>query len=392
MTLGSRLYEFFDRTTKRSDTKGQPADSPASVFDPLLYSLETPKPQQIVFGGLNCFSGWIVYLGAKVVAALEVGQADNSFGPFSVNLPRQDVAMHIPAVPAGKTCGFSFEILLQDAEPLVFTVVYEDGSREDLFCYELQSLKQQQEQWRGWKEQLADLPQPSCELVYLTQGITNITEYQNSILPAVSTMQNYLAVAGVSLENLRNLLDFGCGSGRLLLGWHIMRPDVVCCGTDINQRLVGWAQRYLPPAMQFDNGCLLPPTRYATDSFDLIYAISVFTHLNIQIQQQWIAEFCRILRPGGYLLVTLHGPLYAHRAFHDAPDMLQAFVGNGYAAIGDEEGSNSLATFHACAFAEQLFKGFRLLAYHPQGHLGEQRIIFPVAHSQDVYVFQRIGG
>lgn len=386
MTFCNRLCQLFGHTSQDSAVEQQAVTS-ASAFDPLFYSLETPKPQQLLWGSENRFSGWIVHLGSKVVTALEVRQADRSFGPFPVCQSREDLAVHLPMLPEAKTCGFSFDLLLQDAEPLAFSVLYQDGSQEPLFCYELDNLKQ--DQWSAWKEQLADLPQPSAELVYLTQGITNITEYQNSILPAVATMQAYLVAAGVPPGGLRSILDFGCGSGRLLLGWHIMRPELSCCGCDINQRLVGWAQRYLPSAMQFQCSQVTPPTPYATGSFDLIYAISVFTHLSIPLQQQWVEELYRLLRPGGFLLITLHGLLYAHRAFYDAPEVLAAFINSGHAVTGDEEGANSLAAFHTRAFVEKLFKGFRLMAYYPQGHIGVQRTLFPVAHMQDVYVLQR---
>lgn len=378
---------------RKAKPHGAPAvqTCPQIPFDPLCYSLETPKPQHLLWGGENRFSGWILHLGSKVVAALEARQADRTFGPFPVCLPREDLATLFPMLPEAKSCGFCFTLPLQGDEPLEFSVVYQDTTRELLFCYQLDRIRQQWEQWQTWKEQLADLPQPSAELVYRTQGITDITAYQESILPAVATMQGYLAAAGVPLEGLRSILDFGCGSGRLLLGWHIMRPQLACCGCDINQRLVGWAQRYLPSAMQFQCSQVTPPTPYATGSFDLVYAISVFTHLSIPLQQQWVDELHRVLRPKGFLLITLHGPLYAHRAFSDAPEMLASFIREGHAVVGDEEGSNHCAAFHSPPFVEQLFKGFRLIAHYPQGHIGAQRTLFPVAHMQDLYLLQRNG-
>lgn len=383
------------KTVFRGEMTGaevKPTAREAETFDPVLYSLETPKPQQIVFGEANRFSGWIVYFGRKVVAALEIHQAQCCLGHFSVCLPREDVAAHLAVIPAAQSCGFSFSVVIKEAEPLVFTVLYGDGSIEELFRYDISAVKQQQEQWRAWKDSLADLPQPSSELVYLTQGITNIAEYQNSILPAVMTMQNYLVAAGVPLASLNRIFDFGCGSGRLLLGWYIMQPEILCYGCDINQRLIGWAKKYLPSAIRFNSGQLAPPTAYTTADFDLVYAISVLTHLSIPLQRQWIEEWHRILRPGGYLLVTLHGPLYAHLAFQGAPDRYKAFIKSGYAVIGDEEGSNYLATFHGREFVEQLFSGFRLLAHYPQGRIGTQRIIFSVAHMQDLYILQRSEG
>jgi predicted SAM-dependent methyltransferase len=55
---------------------------------------------------------------------------------------------------------------------------------------------------------------------------------------------------------------------------------------------------------------LAPPTKYPAGKFDFIYALSVFTHLPELDQLAWMDEFHRILRPGGYLLLSLHGAYY----------------------------------------------------------------------------------
>ena len=52
---------------------------------------------------------------------------------------------------------------------------------------------------------------------------------------------------------------------------------------------------------------------YASQSFDLIYAFSVFTHLDIKAQKAWRDEFRRILRPRGILLLTVHGNAFKGR-------------------------------------------------------------------------------
>jgi SAM-dependent methyltransferase len=50
-----------------------------------------------------------------------------------------------------------------------------------------------------------------------------------------------------------------------------------------------------------------PPLPFEDASFDLVYSISVFTHLDEEMQDAWLNELKRVLRPGGILIITVHG-------------------------------------------------------------------------------------
>jgi len=52
------------------------------------------------------------------------------------------------------------------------------------------------------------------------------------------------------------------------------------------------------------------PTHYPQAYFDLIFGISVFTHLSAIQQTQWIDELARICKTGGILLVTTMGAYF----------------------------------------------------------------------------------
>ena len=48
-------------------------------------------------------------------------------------------------------------------------------------------------------------------------------------------LQKYLYHSGVDLQNIKSLLDFGCGSGRLLVGWQILNPQIELQTAEPNQ-------------------------------------------------------------------------------------------------------------------------------------------------------------
>lgn len=102
------------------------------------------------------------------------------------------------------------------------------------------------------------------------------------------------------------VLDFGCGCGRTLL-WLVERfPEVRWHGVDVDAEAIAWCRAHFRGAA-FETGRPLPPLPYADASFNLIYAISVFTHLNEEFQRAWAAELARILKPGGVLLLSVYG-------------------------------------------------------------------------------------
>ena len=108
------------------------------------------------------------------------------------------------------------------------------------------------------------------------------------------------------IEPRQSVLDFGCGCGRTLL-WLIRQfPDTRFHGTDVDAEAIEWRRRNLRSA-EFRVNSPLPPLPYDDEQFDLIYALSVFTHLSDAHQRSWLPELRRILCRGGTLLLTVHG-------------------------------------------------------------------------------------
>jgi ubiquinone/menaquinone biosynthesis C-methylase UbiE len=77
-------------------------------------------------------------------------------------------------------------------------------------------------------------------------------------------------------------------------------------GCDYNRRLVNWCKETLSFADVSLNG-QASKLDFDDNKFSFIYAISVFTHLREEVQNFWIKELTRVLSPGGYFLMTVHG-------------------------------------------------------------------------------------
>jgi SAM-dependent methyltransferase len=87
----------------------------------------------------------------------------------------------------------------------------------------------------------------------------------------LTTVEQY----GAHVEAMRSVLEFGCGSGRLIRHFRYI-DGLRLAGTDANPKPVEWDRKNLP-GIEFNHNALEPPLAYLDGSFDLIYALSVFT-------------------------------------------------------------------------------------------------------------------
>lgn len=173
------------------------------------------------------------------------------------------------------------------------------------------------------------------------------------------TIRAAAAEAGVELDGLGSILDFGCGCGRIARHWaRLTGPELHGC--DYNRELVDWCAASLP-FMQARVNALEPPSPYPDDSFDLVYAISVLTHLTLPVAHDWIADFRRILRPGGLLLVTTHGDSFQRHLLTDAERERYA-SGEPVVQRPRAAGMNACAAYHPPSFvSNQLLREFEVV-------------------------------
>jgi SAM-dependent methyltransferase len=155
-----------------------------------------------------------------------------------------------------------------------------------------------------------------------------------------------LASAGVDLAEMKAALDFGCSSGRVLRVLASAYPLIEWHGCDPNGPAIEWAAGAIagPRFFRSDDE---PPLPLPDGSLDLVYAISIWSHFAPALGLRWFDEMHRLLRPGGHLVLTTHGPTtiaYDARHGNRVPEQLDVVRdalyrdGNWYAAEFGETG------------------------------------------------------
>jgi SAM-dependent methyltransferase len=350
----------------------------------LLFAIDSPKYQNIKYDEINAFSGFVLDCTPKRVKEIRILADRELVKTVPVDLPSNDIYPYVPHLEFAKNCRFRFDLLIRsDIDQYLLGPVYVDGTPGEDIVYPVGEAKRNKAWFEKLNQGLKDIEAPPSDLVYLTQGINDVGAYMDSIIPGVYNMIKYLKTSGIETDRLESILDIGCGTGRMLVGWYLENSGRRLYGCDINEKLIDWSRNHLPKEVQFFPNQVLPPLPFGPGSLDFVYLLSVFTHLSLDTQKRWIEELRRILRKNGVLLVTFHGDSYV---YFTRPNEVKRFKECGYMEPSQEkEGPNAFLTFHGHGFVKKLFGAFALKGYYPQGN----KVLFPIAAFQDVYVFQK---
>ena len=150
---------------------------------------------------------------------------------------------------------------------------------------------------------VSSLPVPPQEL-WVGYGAT-VEEYLSIGRCDVQTLERLVDASGTSLASCARILDLGCAAGRMIRWLQPLTDTCEIWGTDVDASSIVWCQQHLTPPFHFATTTLFPHLPFEDHYFGLIYAGSVFTHID-DLADAWFLELRRVLRPGGRLFVTLH--------------------------------------------------------------------------------------
>jgi ubiquinone/menaquinone biosynthesis C-methylase UbiE len=101
----------------------------------------------------------------------------------------------------------------------------------------------------------------------------------------------------------RQVLDFGCGNGRIIRHW-AGQPNCQVTGYDVNAERIYWCATHLTPPFRFFVSTFVPHLPLRDDSQDLVYAFSVFTHID-DLHISWLHELRRVVSDSGLVFITI---------------------------------------------------------------------------------------
>jgi SAM-dependent methyltransferase len=188
----------------------------------------------------------------------------------------------------------------------------------------------------------------------------------------------FMAVSGAfSRKGRLRILDFGCGCGRITRHLPVIFPNADVLGVDIDAEAVDWCRGHLH-GVRFDVGPGHPPSPFPSGSFDLVLAVSVFSHLPEALQAAWLPELARITADDGRFVAS-------YVSDHFAPVLLTGDESRTLADRGfvyhTRNGTQGLPAFYQASFqtrdyvAREWGRHFRILADHPRGLNQHQELV-----------------
>ena len=160
-------------------------------------------------------------------------------------------------------------------------------------------------EWRGGTDRTQEVA-PPAKLRWRVHGSLDKVSYLKAGKTLSRNIQDLCMNTGREFSSFTDILDFGCGCGRVIQNFREQSSACNLYATDIDPDLVSWGESNLNGIRWSVNG-YQPPLPFNDNSFDLIYGISVFTHLDEDFQNMWLRELQRVARPGAILIFTVHG-------------------------------------------------------------------------------------
>jgi ubiquinone/menaquinone biosynthesis C-methylase UbiE len=152
---------------------------------------------------------------------------------------------------------------------------------------------------------LIDYPVPPNSNMRRTSS-SWITHYYQSGINTGLPIATACRLHRLDLRPGTRVLDFGAGVGRQVRFFSKEFPGLKLFACDVEKSHIDWLTNAYP-SVECHQSNYLPPLKFGDASLDLIYSVSIFSHITKEHASLWLNEFARIVRPGGMACLTTLG-------------------------------------------------------------------------------------
>lgn len=201
-------------------------------------------------------------------------------------------------------------------------------------------------------------------------------------------------IAGLhDIKSTDSILDFGCSTGRVIRNLRAAY-DFNAYGCDPRAESIDFNKENFSNVNWFVSNEAPPLQAHANYTYDLIFAISVWSHFSPQMALAWFEEFHGQMNKGGKIIITTHGSrsvFHFHKKLQKmdeikAKERLEKLRENGFHYMPYPSGSDLDNSHWGMAFisrawlTENLSDKWRIKDYLPGMAM----------ENQDVYVIEAI--
>jgi SAM-dependent methyltransferase len=180
-----------------------------------------------------------------------------------------------------------------------YTVEWEKNAQKDAFWAILTSEKHEEKQWEQ-------------------------NEFFQTGIAEIRLLKTYIQKHNLSIPFKVRALDFGCGVGRLTQALGKTCDEVY--GIDISNIMIEKAKSLNTcPSLKFIHNPHPNLHIFDTGMFDLIYSNIVLQHIAKKFQLIYLAEFARVLKPNGWLIIQIPSRKIFATKFEKIKSILASF-------------------------------------------------------------------
>ena len=344
-------------------------NSSASHKSQIICNLDTPTLSSIKIGTINPFVGWAFLVNGQVIEKIQVMHNDEVLGVCKYGLTRDDVFNDYKRKESINS-GFMGDIFIPSdlTSSLRIIAIDSKGGSHEIAFLNIQDNMFKQHILDGDFDLAKLEPAILVDAIYRSMFRNRDgNKSEDDFVPSYSARSIVAGSASIwffgfeggqtlafskmvlNLNSKDRVLDIGCGCGRTAIALRGHIGSYV--GFDISKSLINQARSFVPdPNFKFfsydifshtynrKESAILPEKfkfPFPNDSFDVVIASSVFTHLLPTALKNYVSEIRRVLSPKGRCFISFfveqNKPIsgdkwkeaYAESRFHQMNDSIE---------------------------------------------------------------------